>query len=104
MLHDHKGIKRFEKEAVDHSEITRPDFVGMILQEGTPVLSARLLPDLFHILLDCPFVNYNFELEELAMNLFGAPFGISYGICLMSAIVSRGMRGFQLLGVDFFFQ
>jgi hypothetical protein len=63
MLHNHESIKWFEKETVNDSEITSPDFMSMILEEGVLILSTRFLPDHFHILLDSAFVHHNLQLE-----------------------------------------
>ncbi len=73
MLHDDKGIEGLEKDAVDNREITSPDFVGMVLQESEPVLTARFFSDLLDVLLDGPLVHHNLQLEELAMYFLGAP-------------------------------
>ena len=103
MLHNHEGIKWFEKETVDHSEITSPDFVGMILKEGAPILSAGAFPDLFDVFADSPFVDQDLQLEKLAMNLFGTPSGILYGhLFNESSSFSRNTR-LSTLGRRFLF-
>ena len=59
MFHDHKDIERFEEEGMNGGEITCPNFVSMILQEGAPILSAGSLSDLFDVFPDGAFVHHN---------------------------------------------
>ena len=44
---------------MDGGEIASPDFVGMVLEEGAPILSPGSLSDLFDIFPDGSFVHHN---------------------------------------------
>ena len=44
---------------MDGGEIASPDFVGMVLEEGAPILSSGSLSNLFDIFPDGSFVHHN---------------------------------------------
>ena len=47
VLHKDQHIEWFEEEAVYDRVIASPDLMGMVLEEGSPILAARFLSHLF---------------------------------------------------------
>lgn len=44
VFHEDQDIERLEEDGVNGGKITGPDFMSMILQEGSPFLPAGFLP------------------------------------------------------------
>ena len=59
MFDDHKYVEWFEKDSVNRGEVTGPDFMDMVLENGAPVLPSRSLSDLFDVFPDGALVHYN---------------------------------------------
>jgi hypothetical protein len=100
-----RGIDGFDAGGFEQASefATKLAVMGMVLEKGAPVLPTRSLSDLFGVFPNGAFVHHNLQLEEFAMYLLGSQGGFSRATYLMSSMVSRGMRGSRLLGVDFHF-
>lgn len=69
-------MKWFEKEGVNHREVTSPDFMGVVLEETAPILPNRFFSHLFHVCLDGAFVHHNLQLKQLTVDFLGTPLRI----------------------------
>ena len=71
---DDKDEDRAKEQVVDHGEVTGPDVLGVVLQEGAPGLTAGgRWPELVQVLLDGAFADVDPEFEQFTVNAFGTP-------------------------------
>jgi hypothetical protein len=76
---DEECVHLVEEDVVGLDKVTRPDVLGMILQERRPGLSAFPGADPAHVLLDRALADLDAELEQLSLDALGSPETASAG-------------------------
>jgi hypothetical protein len=74
LIHQEEEEQRPEEQVVGLHEVTAPDVVGVVLDEGCPPLATTaVLADGAHVLLNGPLAQLYAEFQELAPDPFGPP-------------------------------
>ncbi|HSH77073.1 MAG TPA: hypothetical protein VLA19_00915 [Herpetosiphonaceae bacterium] len=74
---DAEGVHGAEEEVGDREEVARPDVLGVVAQEGRPILAgAARRSGLAQVALDRRLGDADVELEEFTPDALGAPEGI----------------------------
>jgi hypothetical protein len=77
-MHDEEGVHLPEQDVVGLYEVAPPRVVGMVGQEGAPLLSTVPGPNASHVFLDRAFGDSDAKLKQLAPDALRAPEDVAF--------------------------